>query len=262
MKHVAVWGIIVAAMVGCGNPQQASQEERLQDEHNGLKHWDGNLVQHGEMHVVIGQQQHEGRIQLKKAVERPDLFAVGALSELSGEFTIYDGKVYATQVEPTGEISAADSAGDLQAALLVGCHVPEWTEHKITDEIGHEDLEKYIERTATKCGIDTSRPFPFTISGELHGLEFHVIHGACPVHSKRNGVELSDDKVPYHSRHKRIEGTLVGVFAKNAAGNITHPGTSTHTHVIFQHGKTEEKVTGHVEKVGVAKGAVLHLPRL
>ena len=58
----------------------------------------GELIQHGAMHEVIGQQKHHGRILLAEAIKRPNLFAVGALEGLEGEITVYDGKVLATEV--------------------------------------------------------------------------------------------------------------------------------------------------------------------
>ena len=87
-----------------------------------------------------------------------------------------------------------------------------------------------------------------------------MIRGACPVHSKRNGVELGNDTKPFHAQYDLIKGKLVGVFATDSAGNLTHPGTSTHTHVVFSEG--DESFTGHVERVGVAQGAILRLPKM
>lgn len=257
MKHTSIFVFVIALFFGCGKSKESTNGEQIQS-----KQWDGTVVQHGEMHEVIGQQKHHGRVLLNEAVERPHLFAVGALAELSGEFTVYDGEVFATKVDSPGKIVAADSARDLQATLLVGCHVPDWIEHTIGTDINNDELETYIEEAAGEYGIDTALPFPFVIVGELHELEFHVINGSCPVHSKRNGVELAEDIKPYHNRYESIQGTTVGIFANNASGEITHPGSSTHTHVIFQDDKSENKVTGHIEKFGVAKGAVLRLPRL
>ena len=46
----------------------------------------------------------------------------------------------------------------------------------------------------------------------------------------------------------RLNGILVGVFAKNAEGELTHPDTSTHTHVVFNEPTSDARVTAHVEQ--------------
>ena len=226
-----------------------------------IGNWGGEIVQHGRMHEVIGQQQHEGRIRLSDAVRRPHFFGVGALEELAGEVTILDGQVFATEVVAKTEIAPVNSEAEASAALLVGSHVPTWTEHTISETVPSNQLDAFLEKSATRAGLDTSKPFVFTVSGRLRDLQMHVIRGACPVHAKRSGVTLPHDRQPYVSSITETTGVLVGVFAKDAAGNITHPGSSSHTHVILGVDGAERKVTGHVEHVGLATGAVLRLPR-
>ncbi|MEZ6061883.1 MAG: hypothetical protein R3C19_16180 [Planctomycetaceae bacterium] len=51
-----------------------------------------------------------------------------------------------------------------------------------------------------------------------------------------------------------------GIYAADSVGKLTHPATSTHTHVIYTDPKTGIRVTGHVEQIGLAKGAVLKIP--
>jgi hypothetical protein len=53
----------------------------------------------------------------------------------------------------------------------------------------------------------------------------------------------------------------VGVFAADSVGELTHPATSTHVHLIFEERDTGRLVTGHLERVGLAAGAVLKLPK-
>ena len=219
---------------------------------------DLTLIQYGKMREVIGRQQHQGRISLTEAIKQPHLYAVGALEGLTGEVTILDGKVYAAKAPNSDSLSPLTKIGETKAALLVGFHVEKWNKYEIASDVSPNELESYIERQAQVTGIDTSRPFPFVIEGTLADLHLHVIRGACPVHSKRNGIELGEDTKPYHGHHDSLEGKLFGVFAKDAAGNLTHPGTSTHTHTVYSENETD--LTGHVESVGVAKGAILLLP--
>ena len=57
-----------------------------------------------------------------------------------------------------------------------------------------------------------------------------------------------------------LKGLSLAFSPKDAAGNLTHPGISTHTHAVYSDNETD--LTGHVESVGVAKGAKLLLPKI
>lgn len=106
-----------------------------------------------------------------------------------------------------------------------------------------------------------NRPFVFCIEGEFQDVRLHIINGACPVHARMHNKKLPADRRPYEAEPKRIQGTLIGVYATNAVGRLTHPGTSTHPHLIFKDTESGVDLTGHLEKVGIVKGAVLKLPQ-
>ncbi len=258
MKWCLCLGVVTVGLVvtGCSD----SEVDPVAGISGGGK-WDKQIVQYGRMHEVIGQQKHHGRILLGDAIKRPNLVAVGALETLAGEVTILDGVVYASAVDSPGHIAPLASPNTLEAALLVGSHVTRWSEHVAGKTIANTGYDTFVESAANEAGIDTSKPFVFTITGELRNVHVHVIHGACPVHAKRSGKTLPKEQEPYSGTFATLQGTLVGVFAKNAAGKITHPGNSTHTHVVFTDPKTGRKLTGHVESAGVSVAAVLRLPR-
>ena len=224
--------------------------------------WDGKLVQYGKMHEAIGQQQHQGRVELKKLLERPHFFGVAALEKLEGEVTIVDGKVTLTQVDAKGELKANDPVSpDSKATLLIGAYVPAWTDHKVSENVGPDKFDQYLADAATAAGIKVSAPFVFTVEGEFSNLQLHVINGACPMHARLRKIKLPKEKLPVEVELDKVRGTLVGVFAKDAVGNITHPDTSTHMHLVFKDAKSGKMVTGHVEQVGLLEGAVVRLPK-
>ncbi len=225
--------------------------------------WDGSIVQYGKMHEAIGQKQDQGRVELKKLVRRPHFYGVGALEGLDGETTILDGKVFVTRVDARGQLNAmqAASAADQSATLLVGAYVPSWTEHKVTKTVSPEELDNYVAKEAKDAGISTSAPFVFTVEGQFTDVRFHVIHGACPLHARLKKIQLPKEKQPFETDLAKIGGTIVGVYAKNSAGDITHPGTSTHMHIVFKDQKSGEMVTGHLEQLKLEEGTVLHLPK-
>jgi alpha-acetolactate decarboxylase len=225
--------------------------------------WDGRIVQYGKMHEAIGQQQHQGRVQLKQLLERPHFFGVAALEKLQGEATFVDGKITITRVDAEGQLKSDESVPpDQEATLLVGAFVSSWTEHTVAADLGIDDFEKHIADEAAKAGLKLSEPFVFTIEGEFSNLRLHVINGACPMHARLRKIKLPKERQPVEIELEKVSGTVVGVFAKDAVGNITHPATSVHMHLVFKDSTSGKMVTGHVEQIGLLEGSVLRLPRL
>jgi hypothetical protein len=98
------------------------------------------------------------------------------------------------------------------------------------------------------------------MEGELSSVRVHVIHGACPLHARLRKLDVPKDKLPFEAEFDKVRGRVVGVFAQDAVGNITHPATSTHMHLLFQDAKTGKIVTAHVEQLGFLAGAIVRLP--
>jgi alpha-acetolactate decarboxylase len=214
------------------------------------------------MHEAIGQQQHQGRVQLKNLVEQPHFYGVGALAALEGEATIFDGKVTVTRVDAKGQLEPTESAQlDESATLLVGAYVPSWTEHTTAKSVPPDEFDKYLADAATRAGLNTSEPFVFTVEGEFSKVTLHVINGACPLHARLKKIGIPKEMQPFEAELKKVRGRVVGVFAKDAVGNITHPATSTHMHLVFHDAKTGKMVTGHIEQLGFQEGAVVRLPK-
>jgi alpha-acetolactate decarboxylase len=224
--------------------------------------WDGTIVQYGKMHEAIGQQRHEGRVQLKTLVERPHFFGVAAVEKLGGEATIHDGRVTVTRVDAKGQPKSGDTlALETQLTLAIGAYVPSWTESKVTEHVKADDFDQFIAGLAAKAGIKMSTPFVFTAEGEFSELRLHIINGACPLHARLRKIEIPKERQPYEIELKKVRGTLVGVFAADAVGDVTHPGTSTHTHLLFTDASSGETVTGHVEQIGLLEGSVVRIPK-
>ena len=219
------------------------------------------FVRYGDMHDAIGQKQHQGRVAMADIVNRPNFYGVGALAGLQGEITILDSVATVTSVAPDGRLQARRLA-DLQATLLAGQSVEDWTSLMLDEAVSHEHLDETIAAAATDAGLDIATPFMFTIDGEFTDVRLHVINGACPVHARIKNTELAQSERPFELETERLTGALVGVYAADAVGRLTHPATSTHTHLIYEDHETGERVTGHLERVGLAPGAVLRLPKL
>ena len=222
----------------------------------------GQFVQYGQMHEAIGKQQHQGRVHFGELTERPHFYGVAALQGLRGEATILDGKITVTTVDAKGQTRPVrDNLGDLQATMLVGGYVAAWSEHPVTKDVATDDFDEFIETAATQAGIGLKQPFVFTVAGKFEDVRLHVINGACPLHARLMKKELPKNLQPFEAELRTVEGTVVGVFAKDAVGKITHPATSTHIHLLFADPESGEQLTGHVEQLGLQAGAVVRLPK-
>lgn len=218
-----------------------------------------SVKQFGEMHEVLsgGPAQAAGLVELKDVLDQPRAVGVGALAGLEGEITIRDGRAWVAR--PLGaslRMNGPSSDSSEQAALLTVAYVENWRDVPIDAALSGEALETFIAEQAAAAGIDAGKPFPFQIEGELTDLRLHVINGDCPM---RPGAKLAADRQPWrHEADRPTAGTIVGFYAVDSVGKLTHPGTRLHAHALLDVGGRE--ITGHVERLALAEGAVLKLP--
>ena len=81
------------------------------------------------------------------------------------------------------------------------------------------------------------------------------------MHARLRKIELPKDKKTFELEFDKVRATLVGMYAKDAVGDITHPATATHLHLVFEDAKTKKRIMDHVERIGVLEGRVLRLPK-
>jgi alpha-acetolactate decarboxylase len=221
------------------------------------------LIQYGEMHKVIGLQQHQARVRLADLLKTPHLFAVGALEGLKGEISVLDGQPTVTGVDKQflPKTIAGDSS-ELQATMLIGAYINSWLESKIPSTLSDEELDDFIQSQIEQLGRDPKVPAMFRIIGRFKEVNMHVINGACPVHARIRNVEIAELERPSEIHLKSIEGEVVGVFAMDAVGKLTHPATKSHKHLVFKDGESNAILTGHVEALSVETGSRLFLSHL
>jgi len=222
---------------------------------------EGSLITIGSMHEAIGEGKHQGRLRLREITAHPGFFGVGALQQLQGEITVFDSVVFVTSVDPEQKLKSLNVADeDLQATLFVGGSVLEWQESLIRETVPAMRLDQFIQLEAERAEISTSVPFLVVIEGDFTNAKLHVINGACPVHARRNKKSLAPEVKPYEEDFDSVPGRLVGIFALNAAGKLTHPGTSLHAHLIWKH-ENGQQFTGHLEQTGVKEGSRMKIAR-
>ena len=99
------------------------------------------------------------------------------------------------------------------------------------------------------------------IEGECTEVRLHVINGACPMRARMKKEEIPEGQKPFEFETETVEATVVGVFALDSVGKLTHPDTSQHAHLNYLDPASKQLVTGHLEKYGVKAGATLKLPK-
>jgi len=208
------------------------------------------------MREVMREGRTEPRVPLSTVVARPHAYGVGAIVELAGEITIVDGEVWvASVVDGSLRVTQKKERISGLATLLTVSHVERWQSAALPAAAHGPDLEALIESTARSLGIDSTRPFPIMLEGEAISLELHVINGYCP-----HGVDPATMNAQpwFWSSDRPGPVRLVGFYAPDAEGVMTHHGSSMHLHALIDDG--ERTITGHVDRVAVEVGTILRVP--
>ena len=202
--------------------------------------------------------QTDARVSMSQVLAKPHAFGVGAVEGLRGEIIIDDGRCWTAEVvagagQPVAKVREGVQSGG--ATLMVVAYVPKWSEFIIERGLASDELEAYIRDAAQHHGIDTTKPFPFVLEGEFRNLSAHVINGFCPMNP--NADPGSAENQPVRLDGVLGRGKLIGIYAENSAGELTHHGSSMHAHVLMESSPT---TVAHVEAVAVAPTARLRLP--
>jgi acetolactate decarboxylase len=181
---------------------------------------------------------------------------VGALSKLSGEITIDGDRVLVSRSLGPDDVTATTGVADGDAAsmLFMGM-VSSWTDVPITGAVAPMKLDDRLADAFADQGAQTG-PVPFRIEGEFTDVRLHIIGGQCPIRSRMHGEPMT--RPGFELTVPKLKATVVGNYASDTAGGITHMGSDTHMHIIVEH--DGQLITGHVESIGVLPGSTLKLP--
>lgn len=202
---------------------------------------------------------HEGQtaetVRLADLLPDTSLYAVGALTGLTGEVTVVGGKAYlsypAGENETRTESTTTPSVG---ATLLVTANVDGWREVTTERAMPFEELDTAIAALAAQAGIPKGEKFPFFVEGEVEALEWHVIDGKRLAPGASGHQAHLDASV--RASAKRTRATLIGFYSESDEGVFTHHGSKTHVHCVVR----EPLSSGHVDHVSIPAGTTVKLP--
>lgn len=217
--------------------------------------WDGEVQVHGALRAMF----HEGKtgpiVALDAILPNPNLYAVGALADLSGEVTVMRGKAYLSYADGADkartEVSSQTAAG---ATLLVAAKVPAWRSYTTESPIRFEELDEEIAKLAAAAGMSLDERFPFLLRGHFEDLQWHVIDGR----RLTGGGTSHQDHLAAAAKMRldRTRATLVGFYSQSDQGVFTHMGSTTHIHCVID----DPLSTGHVDHVTIPTGTRIEFP--
>jgi acetolactate decarboxylase len=211
------------------------------------------VEQHGGMRDALRMGNTQSRVTFEEISSKPHAFAVGALTNLEGEITIVDGQILvATTLDGVTAFSTTGLA-DQSATLLTVAYVENWAKDTIPENM---DFESAVETVAKRNGVDVDKPFPFYMHAIKSSFDMHVINGFCPIAS----LDLPKEDQPWRLHGKETDILVVGFFAKNQEGVMTHHGSNIHMHGIVTSGK--EVVSGHLDTIEVLPGSTIFVPSM
>jgi hypothetical protein len=134
------------------------------------------------------------------------------------------------------------------AAFLALADVARWRAIEVRRDVAANELEAWLEGFGREQQLGET--WPFVIQGRFAALEAHVLRGACP-RADANAPE------PVRCPWTSAAGRLVGFFARDGGGVLTHHGEFTHVHVVLD---PPTEFVGHVDAVAVCAGSTLRIP--
>ena len=222
-------------------------------DHHVASNQESMVKYHGALKQMMRKGDISSKVKLTDLEQIPNLYALGAVSELKGEILVLNDQVMVSSVE-NGTLIQSDSYNH-EATLLVYASVKDWKNIAIPESVtSQKQLEKFILENISENGFDKDQAIPFMIIGRIDSLAWHVI----------DWPEGDNE----HSHKKHIEsglsGTLknedivaLGFYSKKHRGIFTHHTSNTHIHF-----KTEDnRLSGHVDQISLGQKAILRIPK-
>lgn len=194
-----------------------------------------------------------GKLSLASLKNRPHLYALGPLENLSGEITVWDGVPYISFIRDNS-VSVVTSH-EHKAIFLVWTQVETWRDVSIPATIRTSaDLEKFINQSAANARID-SKPFPFLIRGNAARVDWHINNYAAEGNGKITRENHDQAKFKGIIENQSVE--ILGFYSSKHQGIFTHHATNTHSHLRTASGD----FVGHLDDIVLGENMTLFLPQ-
>jgi acetolactate decarboxylase len=217
--------------------------------------WDGKVEVHGALRAMMHEGQTGTTVTLEGMLPDPELYALGALTDLAGEVTIIGGTAYLAYPEEGDRVRIRTvTQSDAAATLLVSTRVAAWRTVPIETTVSFGEIADEVARLAAAAGLETDGRIPFLVEGEFEDLQLHVVDGSrigaggAP-HDDHRGTAVKDTMA-------RATGTLIGFFSPKDEGVFTHMGSHVHLHCVVD----DPVRSGHVDDIKIPPGSMVKFP--
>lgn len=196
-----------------------------------------------------------GQVRLQDLPQGPGTWGVGALSGLTGEILLHDGRFLISRGEDHAGTTTPAKPGD-EAVLFAAARVRQWRDLRLASDMTQAQFELFVIAQAKAHGLDVDQPFPFLVEGRFPAISWHVVTG------RTGGAAHGGAHANRHAGMKVFEqsdvaGRLVSMYSGTQfEGVVSHPGQRFHVHYVDDLLNT----SGHVDHYRVARGTVLRLP--
>ncbi len=202
-------------------------------------------------------------VSLEALAGRKGLYAIGPIEGLDGEITVFDSKPYVTRVR--GSEYTAENTWKHGAFFLVWSEQEKWQDIPMPATVkGYVDLQNFVKVQAQKAGIDTTKPFPFLLSGTPVEIKWHINV------DRTEGKPITKEsffksKQPFVTKNEPVD--IIGFYAEHYDGifltkftPVIREGSGTenaiHIHLISR----TSKAAGHIDDITFGEGMVLRIP--
>jgi len=203
-------------------------------------------------------------VSLEDLAGKKSLYAMGPIDGLDGEITVFDSKPYITKVR--GNNYVMENSWKHGAFFLVWSEQTKWTDIPIPSTVkGYVDLQNFVRAQAQAAGIDTTKPFPFLLSGTPIELKWHI--NVDRTEGKPITKELFfKSKQPFTTKNEPVD--IIGFYAEHHDGIFLTKYTpvikeesgmvnTIHMHLVSR----TSKAAGHIDDITFSEGMVLRLPK-
>ncbi|MEO0504995.1 MAG: acetolactate decarboxylase [Bacteroidota bacterium] len=211
-----------------------------------------SVESYGNRQRILKQNQLKGNVMLDTLFMGERLFALGPVSGLQGEVTVYNDVVSIATVKK--DMPHIASSKETEAIFLIKSNENDWISHTIEEPLSSLDaIEQHVKALLLSKDRDTSLVTPFRIETKVQRMVYHIIYKQDTLpHNKK---EHQKAKVKFELRDTEVN--IIGFWVDKAReGKLTHPGKRTHLHFMTKNNET----SGHIDEISIPTNAKIYFP--
>ncbi len=232
--------------------------------------WNQKVHSFGNLTTTLQYSKDNNTINLKSIQNKNSLYAIGLVKNLQGEIQIFDSTPYITSISNDKWIKF-DKTFNTKASFLIYANIPQWVSFKVPNTIYNEkQFEEYLDEIADEYGIDTYKPFPYLLEGNIKANNYRIFTyntndriscstGTCSFKPKDEKESSNKKYISLTLQDTMLDTpiTILG-FHSLKRGEITHKYSYMNMNFIT----ADKKIAGHCNKIMIGNNMILKLPKI